>query len=216
MERLCGLAPSNILHRRGASGVVQECESDRGVGAGRGRVKLVCAGPDILETSPAGQRSAARSVLNGKGVTIVTNAAVTVKTSQPPFLTTFFDTRLCVPVHMLREGARGAGAPPRARTGPVACLKRRRRLDDKWLCVLDVAAGVSAQAVQARLQVASIERVGKAPPEGVPDTSPRMVYLTMPHGSRQAPLSFMSCLHLPKLLSSGLISSPVISASVCS
>ncbi len=43
---------------------------------GRGRVKLVAGGPDILETSPPGQRAAARSVLSGKGVSVVTNGMV--------------------------------------------------------------------------------------------------------------------------------------------
>lgn len=43
---------------------------------GRGRVKLVAGGPDILETSPPGQRAAARSVLSGKGVSVITNGLV--------------------------------------------------------------------------------------------------------------------------------------------
>lgn len=41
--------------------------------SGRGRVKLVSSGEDILEGSPAGQRAAARSVLTGKGISIITN-----------------------------------------------------------------------------------------------------------------------------------------------
>lgn len=51
--------------------------------AGRGRVKLVAGGPDILETSPPGQRAAARSVLTGKGVFIVTNGLVSHSVSLP-------------------------------------------------------------------------------------------------------------------------------------
>ncbi len=45
-------------------------------------MKLVSAGSDILESSPPGQRSAARSVLNGKSVTIITNG--TVRSPPPP------------------------------------------------------------------------------------------------------------------------------------
>lgn len=44
--------------------------------AGRGRVKLVSSGDDILEGSPAGQRAAARSVLTGKAVSIITSGTV--------------------------------------------------------------------------------------------------------------------------------------------
>lgn len=43
---------------------------------GRGRVKLVAGGPDILETSPPGQRAAARSVLSGKGISVITDGLV--------------------------------------------------------------------------------------------------------------------------------------------
>lgn len=44
--------------------------------AGRGRVKLVAGGPDILETSPPGQQAAARSVLSGKGISVITDGLV--------------------------------------------------------------------------------------------------------------------------------------------
>ena len=44
--------------------------------AGRGRVKLVAGGSDILETSPPGQRAAARSVLSGKGISVITDGLV--------------------------------------------------------------------------------------------------------------------------------------------
>jgi hypothetical protein len=43
---------------------------------GRGRIKLVAGSPDILETSPSGQRAAARSVLSGKGVSVITGGMV--------------------------------------------------------------------------------------------------------------------------------------------
>ena len=43
---------------------------------GRGRVKLVAGGPDILATSPPGQRAAARSVLSGKGISVITDGLV--------------------------------------------------------------------------------------------------------------------------------------------
>ena len=40
------------------------------------RLQLVTMGEDILEGSPPGQAAAARSVLNGKRVSIITNASV--------------------------------------------------------------------------------------------------------------------------------------------
>jgi NADH dehydrogenase FAD-containing subunit len=43
---------------------------------GRGRVKLVAGAPDILESRPPGQRAAARSVLSGKGVSVITDGLV--------------------------------------------------------------------------------------------------------------------------------------------
>ena len=40
------------------------------------KVQLVTLGDDILEGSPPGQVAAARSVLTGKGIALIANAAV--------------------------------------------------------------------------------------------------------------------------------------------
>ena len=91
-------------------------------------MKLVSSGSDILESSPPGQRSAARSVLNGKGVSIITNGTVRSAPPPPPprratgaALRTQVDAFCRAFYHRLTIGAAGSDGMG---GGQVASIKR--------------------------------------------------------------------------------------------